>query len=451
MIGTRGVPARYGGFETAVERIGTRLAASGQEVIVYARNPGQHLTSYAGMEVVNLPALRTRTTETLSHAVLSTVDALTRRRPDVAFVFNAANAPVIPPLRAAGVPVVVNVDGVESARAKWRGLGARYFRWAQGAAVEWADAVITDSRAIQARVEGRHGVTTHYIAYGCDPVAPDPHLLTQAGLTPDGYVLAVARFEPENHVDVLIRAYREVPGQAPLVIVGDTPYSRDYRAQVVALAAADPRVRLLGTIHDQPWLSALFAGARVHVHGHSVGGTNPSLLRAAVAAPVLAYDCPFNREVLGDLALGYWVDETGLADQIAGALSAGRAQPAGTAVADRYSWDAVAGDYLALARVLTRAGVRAGVGITGGAGDAGGAGGAGGAGVAGGAGEPRGAGGAGGAIGAGGAGEPRGNSRGDRARLRFIARTRAASLAHTLAPSQQARYAVGGAGEAGRP
>lgn len=352
MLGTRGVPARYGGFETAVERIGERLVARGHQVTVYARNPGQRDRRYRGMRVVNLPAVRTRTTETLSHAVLSTAHTLLADRPDAVFVFNAANAPVIPVLRAAGLPVIVNVDGLESDRAKWRGLGSRYFAWAQAAAVRWADAVIADSRAIQVRIEAAYGRATHYISYGCDPATPDTDRLRAAGLSGGEYTLVVARFEPENHVDVIVRAYRAVPGQRPLVIVGDTPYSRDFRQRVHDLAEQDDRVRLLGTIYDQPWLSALFAGARLHVHGHSVGGTNPSLLRAAVAAPVLAYDCPFNREVLGDLAVGYWRGEDDLAARLTTALAGERAAPAGDRIAARYCWDDVATAYLALAEGL---------------------------------------------------------------------------------------------------
>ena len=147
-MGTRGVPASYGGFETAVEEIGKRLAARGEDVTVYCRNPGQTLTEYEGMHLVNLPALRHRMAETLSHTSLSAARAIIRDKPDVALVLNAGNAPLIKPLQAAGIPVAIHLDGLESKREKWRGAGARYYRWAEKVAVKNGDAVIADAQSI---------------------------------------------------------------------------------------------------------------------------------------------------------------------------------------------------------------------------------------------------------------------------------------------------------------
>ena len=116
ILGTRGVPATYGGFETAVEEIGKRLAASGHEVTVYCRNPGQTLTEYEGMHLVNLPAVRHRIAETLSHTALSTARVVIKNRPDVALVLNAGNAPFLRPLKATGIPTAIHLDGIESKR-----------------------------------------------------------------------------------------------------------------------------------------------------------------------------------------------------------------------------------------------------------------------------------------------------------------------------------------------
>jgi glycosyltransferase involved in cell wall biosynthesis len=297
------------------------------------------------MRLVNLPALRLRTAETLSHSALSAAHAITQAKPDVAFVFNAANAPVIPALRKAGIPVAVNVDGLEAERVKWRGLGARYFRWAEASAVRSADAVIADSRVIQARLEATYGISPHFIPYGAQVPQPDPERLARIGLTERGYLLVVARIEPENQVDAIIRAYRPVMGDMPLVVVGDTPYSRDHRRDVRLLAAQDARVRPLGAIHDQELIDVLYAGAKAYIHGHSVGGTNPSLLRAMGAAPVLAFDSPFNREVLGEGCLAYWRDARELSrhlgdtDRICGTWSKS------DVCLDLYDWDSVAQCY----------------------------------------------------------------------------------------------------------
>ena len=131
MMGTRGVPALYGGFETAVEEIGSRLAQRGYEVTVYCRNPGQKITHYRGMTLVNLPAIHHRMAETLSHTSLSAVHAIVKDRPDAVLLMNAGNAPFLGPLRLAKIPTAIHLDGLESRREKWRGLGARYYRWAE--------------------------------------------------------------------------------------------------------------------------------------------------------------------------------------------------------------------------------------------------------------------------------------------------------------------------------
>lgn len=352
MIGTRGVPARYGGFETAVEEIGSRLAARGHGVTVYCRNPGQRIAHYKGMGLVNLPALRLKAAETLSHSLLSAAHAVIAARPDVAFVFNPSNAPVIPLLQAAGIPVAVNMDGLESQRAKWAGAAARYIRWAEMRAMTSADSVIADSRVIADEVARRSGRRAVYTPYGAGPGRPDRTRLAELDLESQAYVLVVARLEPENQVDRIVASYAPVETNLPLVVVGDSPYSHDYTRRVRELAAADPRVRLVGAIHDQELLDTLYSEALLYIHGHSVGGTNPSLLRAVRVAPVLAFDTPFAREVAGYAAAGYWRDEHSLSKAISHVLASPRVPPLTDLFDARFDWDQVASDYEALALSL---------------------------------------------------------------------------------------------------
>jgi len=162
MIGTRGVPAAYGGFETAVEEIGSRLAGRGHDVTVYCRHAEdapEH--DYAGMHLVHLPALHLKAAETLSHTALSVAHVtLHRHRPDAAFVFNAANAPFVPVLHACGVPVAVHVDGLEWQRDKWHGAGRAYYRWAEQSAVRNADALIADAKGISDYYASEFGAPT---------------------------------------------------------------------------------------------------------------------------------------------------------------------------------------------------------------------------------------------------------------------------------------------------
>jgi glycosyltransferase involved in cell wall biosynthesis len=350
MLGTRGVPARYGGFETAVEEVGRRLVARGHQVVVYCRNPGQSLRVHEGMRLVNLPAVRRRSLETLSHTGLATLHVVLRTRPDVALLFNAANAPFIPVLRVGGVPTAVHVDGLEWKRAKWHGPGARYYRAAEGWSSRWADAVVADARGIADHLLAAHGRESVFIPYGATVIDPPADRLGELGLQPDGYHLVVARFEPENHLDVLVDGRLRSAAARPLVVVGGAPYAESYESRVRALAAGDPRVRFVGPVWDQDLLDQLYAHATSYLHGHSVGGTNPSLLRAMGAGTsVTAWDVVFNREVTG--GLGRFVAN---ADDVAAALVADEEDPAGTkerAEALReharvaYRWDDVAAAY----------------------------------------------------------------------------------------------------------
>lgn len=311
MIGTRGVPARYGGFETCVEEVGTRLVSAGHQVVVYCRSTEEKPETWKGMELVHLPALRRRTLETLSHTGLSVAHVLFHRV-DAAIVFNAANSPWLPILRAAGIPVATHVDGLEWKRAKWGPAGRKYYRAAEALSVRWSDALIADAPGIQDYYRAEFGVDTQLIRYGAPIIAArNPDRVAELGLNPGGYHLVVARFEPENHVDMIVDGYVRSSATLPLVVVGHAPYADEYTRRVHELA--DDRVRFLGGVWDQDLLDQLYANAAVYWHGHSVGGTNPSLLRAIGAgAAVNAFDVNFNRGVLGD-AGEYFGD----ADQVA--------------------------------------------------------------------------------------------------------------------------------------
>lgn len=301
MIGTRGIPAAYGGFETAVEEVGRRLADRGHAMLVYGRDAGDVGERYLGMRRVTLPAVRHKVLETLSHTALSTLHAVTTARPDVAFVFNAANSPFLPLLRARGIPVALHMDGLEWRRAKWGRRGRDYYRWAEEFGVRTGDALIADAPGIADYYRHQFDVETELIRYGAPLLDAAPvDGLEAMNLRPGGYHLVVARFEPENHVREIVEGYAASRAELPLVVVGAAPYAAEYTKAISRAADADRRIRLLGGIYDQDLLDALYFHARTYVHGHSVGGTNPSLLRAMGAGTaVIAYDVGFNREVLG--------------------------------------------------------------------------------------------------------------------------------------------------------
>lgn len=351
MVGTRGAPARYGGFETCVEEVGSRLAAAGNEVVVYCRSNnasvGPALRTYRGMHLVHLPALPRRSLETISHTSVS-VAHLMAHPVDVVLLFNAANAPLLPVIRARQIPVATHVDGLEWKRAKWKGPGRSYYRAAEALAVRWSDALIADALGIQDYYRAEFDAPTELIAYGAPTVDQRDHAaLAPLGLESGHYHLVVARFEPENHVDRIVEGYAHSGATDPLVVVGSAPYADEHTSRIRSLA--DDRVTFLGGVWDQHLLDQLYANCLTYLHGHSVGGTNPSLLRAIGAgAATSAFDVSFNRDVL-DTSGRYWSTPADVTRAVVeaeadrdGTMARGQASRRRAAL---YDWDDVAAAY----------------------------------------------------------------------------------------------------------
>jgi glycosyltransferase involved in cell wall biosynthesis len=367
LLGTRGIPARYGGFETFAEELSARLAASGHSVTVYTRShaavPGVEV--HRGVAVRRLPALRLKALETLSHTFLSCLRA-SRRSFDVVLLCNAANAPLIPLLHARRLPVALNVDGLERKRRKWGPAGRAYYRLCELLSARWADALITDARMIQVYYRRAWHRESVMIPYGGNLAPPQgDQMLRRLGLADSGYVLYVSRFEPENNPDRVVAAYGQVPGEVPLVMVGGAPYARALARRVRKLAAADPRVMLAGPVYGEEYRELLFhAGA--YIHATEVGGTHPALVEAMGAGRVVFFlDNPPNREVVGEAGVPFTF--TG-GCTLAGLLAAHLAQPAraaglGAAARERvlahYRWDDGAAAYERLLEGLCFANPRA--------------------------------------------------------------------------------------------
>jgi len=357
-IGTRGVPARYGGFETCAEEIGWRLAARGHEITVYARSRFYPMPSveWRGMRVLSLPAVRVKALETLSHTARSLADAA-RRGFDVLLVFNGANSPLLRLKRFRGAPTVLHADGLEWRRGKWGRFGRAYQRWAERITAGHRGPVIADSTEIQKYYRERYGRETIRIAYGADiRTSSRPELLEPFGLRPGGYVLQITRFEPENNPDLTVSAFEGWPADKRLVLVGGAPYSSAFARKIAE--ARDPRIVRPGFIYDKDLLRELLANAWAYVHGNEVGGTNPALLEAMAAGCfVIARDVPFNREVLGEAGVYFEKNAGALRDKLAWALAhEGELGPRKAAAVEiirlRYNWDRVADAYEELFRGL---------------------------------------------------------------------------------------------------
>lgn len=357
IMGTRGVPAAYGGFETFAEELGTRLAARGHDVTIYGRS---HVVpalvrNYRGMRLRVLPTIRHKYLDTVVHTGLSVIDGLIRGF-DVVLICNNANAPFALVPRLAGAKVVLNVDGLEWQRGKWNRLGRLYYQGCSWLSPHLPIVLVSDAEVIARWYRERHGKRTVYIPYGADARRLDAgRTLDRFGLEPGRYVLYVSRLEPENNAHLVIEAFRRAGGRAtlgvPLVVVGDAPYATDYKAALESAAAATPGVLMTGYVFGDGYVE-LQSNALAYVQATEVGGTHPALVEAmARGACIIANDVPEHREVLGDAGVYYARND---ADSLAAALrtvveDAAERDRLGKKAAARalaaYSWDHVTDEY----------------------------------------------------------------------------------------------------------
>lgn len=359
LLGTRGIPAAYSGFETAVENLGERLAQRGHEVHVYCRPhmvEGRYAT-YKGMRLVYLPTIPSKHLDTFAHSLISTIHMVARIRPDVAIYFIAGNAPFAGLSRLVGVPSIINVDGLDSRRAKWSGPAKRYIAWTEHAAPRLASHVITDSRVLQRIYRDEHHAETEFIAYGAEmPEPADAGTLARFGLAPRDYVLFVGRLVPENNAHVVIEAFAGLETDLNLVVVGDAPYADDYQRDLKVAAARDPRVMMTGYVFGDGYVE-LSRNAAVVVVATEVGGTHPVLVESMAAGNcILVNDHEPNLETIGDAGASYRGSEgaAGLRSALQSLLDdPERVEALRSAAAERaravYSWDAVTDAYERLA------------------------------------------------------------------------------------------------------
>lgn len=354
ILGTRGVPPRYGGFETFAGELGRRLVARGHDVTVYCRSSlyPERPSSWKGVSRIDLPAVEHKYLETVSHSLVSALDAL-RRDYDVVLVCNAANAFVLPLLKAAGIPVAINVDGIERRRRKWNVLGRSVYAVGEAMSVSFADALVADARVIAEYYAAEYGAPSEVIAYGADfPEEADTDVLARLGLSPGGYVLYVSRFEPENNPLEVIGHYRRAGIAWPLVMVGSASYDETLRRALDQAGGDD--VILPGAIYGADYRT-LQRNAGVYVQATEVGGIHPALIEAmGSGGAVLALDTPENREAGGD-AVDYFRFEgsSSLEKKLRDWMDAPAAASvyrsrARARVAARYSWEAVTDEYEAL-------------------------------------------------------------------------------------------------------
>jgi glycosyltransferase involved in cell wall biosynthesis len=360
ILGTRGVPPRYGGFETFAAELGTRLVARGHRVTVYCRIAGEE--SWNGIRRIVLPAIPHKYLETVSHTFFSAIDAL-RRDFDGILLCNAANAFVLPLLRAGRIPVAINVDGIERRRRKWNFLGRAVYLVGETFSALFANRVVADADVIAAYYRLRFGIEPLTIRYGADfPQESDSDVLPRLGLQPRGYVLYVSRFEPENNPLEVVTAYETANGQRPtanpLVMLGEGLYAKDLDREL--RRHASDRILFPGALYG-PDYRTLQRNALLYIQATEVGGTHPAMIEAMGSGGcVLAHDTPENREVGGDAVRYFQLRPT---ETLSGAireclddtsLHEAMRTAARKRVAERYRWDQVTAAYESLFSELMR-------------------------------------------------------------------------------------------------
>jgi glycosyltransferase involved in cell wall biosynthesis len=356
ILGTRGIPSNYGGFETFAEELSVRLVARGHDVVVCCRE--RHAFSeYRGVRLACLPTLRHKYFETLAHTFLSTLWLLAHPA-DVALYCNAGNAifTILP--RIFGIPVVLNVDGLERKRRKWNAFGKAWFHVSEYLSTILPTTFVTDAEAIRKYYKERYGKDSLFIPYGADTTRAGTHgILEKLGLEPFRYFLYVSRMEPENRALEVRQAFEQVPTTMKLALIGDAPYAHEYIKRV--RDTSDPRVVIPGAIYGLGY-SELGSWCFAYIHATEVGGTHPALIEAmGRGALVLYYETAENSEVCGDAGLPYR-DGAGLAGRIREILAMSEPErdryraKAVDRVRQRYDWDAVTRSYEDLLKGLRK-------------------------------------------------------------------------------------------------
>ena len=326
VYGARGIPSTYSGYETFLSTLLPELVERGHRVTMYCRQGlSDSAGDYRGVRRRTLPALQTKQLGTLSHGLVASVRARAAAH-DVLLVVNVANALYCGLSRYTGQPVVLNVDGQEWLRGKWSGAAQRFFRLSAAAASRCATALIADSEAMAAVYRDEFGARSTVIPY-CFPRLErtlDHTAPARQGVVPGRYFIIAGRLVPENNIDGIVEAYTSTSLEHPLLVLGEANYASPVTDRLRKAAASDRRIRLVGHVEDRAEFLTLIGSAAGYIHGHSVGGTNPSLIEAMGAgALVAAYDTPFSRETLGD-AGGYFdtVDPYGVGQALKALLAA---------------------------------------------------------------------------------------------------------------------------------
>ncbi|TFV95554.1 glycosyltransferase family 1 protein [Algoriphagus kandeliae] len=362
IMGAKGYPYVYGGYDTMIKELGERLVVKGVHVRVY-----NHRALFPkkprwvnGIECIYTPAIESKSLTQLTHTFFSMIHACFSDV-DVIFVVNSGNGPFGLLARLFGKPTAINVDGLEWLRPKWKGLGSKYFYWASKLATKFYDQIINDSdemRRVYLELFKKDSVV---IAYGANPkesVSSEP--IAKWQLESRSYYLIVGRLVPDNNADLIIEGFLKSDSNRKLVVVGDVPYQDVWANRLKEIQ--DPRLLFTGYVTDPLELAALYSHCYAYFHGHEYGGTNPAMLKAlGYGCAILALNTPFNKEMLQNGKHGWFFEKN--EDSVKELVERAEKNPqelenlrktARSGLTQKYNWDSVTEQYLEVFKRLGR-------------------------------------------------------------------------------------------------
>jgi glycosyltransferase involved in cell wall biosynthesis len=340
LIGSRGIPARYSGFEQFYEQFAVRLVKRGHNVTVYNRS---HFIKdikhqYHGVRIISLPSIPTKHLDTITHTFLSTLHALSQRY-DIVYYCIVGNSPLVWIPRIIGTKTLINVDGEDWAREKWSGFSKIYQKWCERVACKAGNVVIADAKGILVRYHKLYNHQSIFVPYGANIEDNRRYKITTASgflspqksgsfsnisnhailkkwnLKPNDYIFYVGRLVPENAIDLLIKSYKRLKTKKKLVIVGDAPYADNFKKELHELAKDDHRIVFTGYVFGDDY-AQLSANAYFYVQPAGIDGTRPALLdQMGFGNCVIVRNSIVNMEVIGDC--GCFFDKERLEESLA--------------------------------------------------------------------------------------------------------------------------------------
>ncbi len=361
IVGSRGYPYVYSGYETLVSELVTRLQKKGYEITVYCHSGlfEKRPETVNGIKLVYLPSIEKKILSQFSHSFLATLHVLFHR-PDVVFYVNSANGPFGILTTILNQKTCINVDGLEWLRPKWKGLGSKYFYFSSWLSTKVFDVVVSDSDRMADIYKKEFNSGSTIIAYGANPAhSSTPELLDQLGLKKNGYYLIVGRLIPDNNADIIVKGFAKSASDKKLVVVGDVPYKDSYAESIKQ--TTDDRIVFTGYVKDPNLLRELYCNSFAYFHGHEFGGTNPTLLKAlAYGCGILALDTVFSREVLLDGKYGIYFQKN--ISSVAEVINETDKNPSSLEtfrlisrdrIAQHYTWEKITDQYDDLFRQIT--------------------------------------------------------------------------------------------------